>query len=54
MDVGDGAPFALAADLSDGAGFDVAMCHLVRCVEGSRKTLVKFFGQAKEPNRAVS
>jgi hypothetical protein len=50
--VGDGAPFALAADLSDGAGFDVAMCHLVRCVEGSRKTLVKFFGKAKEPNRA--
>ena len=41
--MGDGAPFALAADLSDGAGFDVAMCHLVQCVEGSRKTLVKFF-----------
>jgi hypothetical protein len=45
MDAGDVAPFALAADLSDGAGFDVAMCHLVQCVEGSRKTLVKFFAE---------
>jgi hypothetical protein len=42
---GDFAPVALATGLFAGAGFDVAMGDLVQCVEGSRKTLVKFFGQ---------
>ena len=38
---GDAAPFELAEDLFAGAGFDVAMCDLVQCSEGSSKTLVK-------------
>jgi hypothetical protein len=41
---GDFAPLALATGLFAGAGFDVAMGDLVQCVEGSRKTLVKFLG----------
>ena len=50
---GDFAPLALATGLLAGAGFDVAMGDLVQCVEGSRKTLVKFLGaKTEEHNRA--
>ena len=52
---GDFAPLALATGLIAGAGFDVAMGDLVQCVEGSRKTLVKFLGgKTEEHNRACA
>ena len=52
---GNFAPLALATGLFAGAGFDVAMGDLVQCVEGSRKTLVKFLGgKTEEHNRACA